>query len=51
MAMIEIRQLSKFYGSQRGIENVELSIDAGEIFGFIGPIGSCFAGIMAATIY
>lgn len=40
MAMIEIRQLSKFYGSQRGIENIELSIDAGEIFGFIGPNGA-----------
>jgi len=37
---IEIRDLSKFYGSSRGIENVSLEISEGEVFGFIGPNGA-----------
>lgn len=38
--MIEITNLSKFYGKARGIENINLSITEGEIFGFIGPNGA-----------
>lgn len=37
---IEITGLSKFYGTIRGIENVNLEVDEGEIFGFIGPNGA-----------
>ena len=37
---IEIKDLSKFYGKVRGIENVSLEIGEGEIFGFIGPNGA-----------
>lgn len=32
--------LTKFYGKDRGIENVNLHIARGEIFGFIGPNGA-----------
>lgn len=39
-AIIEIKNLSKFYGRQRGIEDVSFSVDEGEIFGFIGPNGA-----------
>jgi ABC-2 type transport system ATP-binding protein len=39
-AVIEITDLSKFYGKARGIENVNLEIEEGEIFGFIGPNGA-----------
>jgi len=39
-AIIEIKNLSKFYGRQRGIENVSFSVNEGEIFGFIGPNGA-----------
>ena len=38
--IIEITDLSKFYGKARGIENINLEIGEGEIFGFIGPNGA-----------
>lgn len=38
--VIDISDLSKFYGKNRGIEHVSLAIDEGEIFGFIGPNGA-----------
>jgi ABC-2 type transport system ATP-binding protein len=38
--IIEITDLSKFYGKIRGIEKVNLQISEGEIFGFIGPNGA-----------
>jgi len=38
--MIEVKALTKFYGSVRGIENLTFSIPRGEIAGFLGPNGS-----------
>jgi ABC-2 type transport system ATP-binding protein len=38
--IIDITDLSKFYGKNRGIEHVNLEIGEGEIFGFIGPNGA-----------
>jgi ABC-2 type transport system ATP-binding protein len=38
--VIDITDLSKYYGKARGIENINLRIDEGEIFGFIGPNGA-----------
>jgi ABC-2 type transport system ATP-binding protein len=38
--VIELTGLSKTYGKARGIENVNLEIAGGEIFGFIGPNGA-----------
>lgn len=40
MSIIEIKNLTKTYGKNRGIEAVNLSIKEGEIFGFIGPNGA-----------
>lgn len=40
MAVIEIRNLRKYYGQSRGIEDVSFSVEEGEIFGFIGPNGA-----------
>lgn len=40
MKVIETNALTKYYGKFRGIENVDLSIEEGEIFGFIGPNGA-----------
>ena len=40
MKAIETRGLTKFYGKARGIENVDLTVEEGEIFGFIGPNGA-----------
>lgn len=38
--MINIENLTKFYGDQKGIENVTFSVNKGDIFGFIGPNGA-----------
>ena len=39
-AIIETRQLTKHYGSQRGIIDVDLEVGQGEVFGFLGPNGA-----------
>jgi ABC-2 type transport system ATP-binding protein len=38
--VIEIQQLTKSYGSHRGIVDVDLSVMEGEAFGFLGPNGA-----------
>jgi ABC-2 type transport system ATP-binding protein len=40
MNLLEINHLCKFYGRSRGIDDLNLSVAAGDIFGFIGPNGS-----------
>ncbi|PJI08007.1 MULTISPECIES: ABC transporter ATP-binding protein [Clostridium] len=40
MSVIEIKDLTKSYGKARGISNVNLNVEQGEIFGFIGPNGA-----------
>ena len=35
--IIETNQLTKYYGKAKGIENVNLTVKEGEVFGFIGP--------------
>ena len=40
MQVIEINHLKKYYGKNRGVEDVSLHVDEGEIFGFIGPNGA-----------
>ena len=40
MQVIETRQLCRSYGSRRGITDINLTISAGEIFGFLGPNGA-----------
>lgn len=40
MAYIELKQLTKDYGEGRGIFDVSLSIDRGEVFGFVGTNGA-----------
>ena len=37
---IETKNLTKFYGKNKGIENLTFSVKKGEIFGFLGPNGS-----------
>src|SRR5438093_3183705 len=37
---IDTRQLTKFYGSARGIIDLDLRVEAGEVFGFLGPNGA-----------
>lgn len=38
--IIELKHLKKYYGFSRGIEDVSLKINKGDIYGFIGPNGS-----------
>lgn len=40
MNVIEIKNLTKFYGKSRGISEVSFNVEEGEIFGFIGPNGA-----------
>ncbi len=38
--MLEIQNLTKYYGKIRGVENINLKLESGEVFGFIGPNGA-----------
>lgn len=40
MSVIEVKNLTKYYGKARGIVDVSFHVDEGEIFGFIGPNGA-----------
>lgn len=40
MDVIETKNLTKYYGKHRGIENLNLRVSEGEFFGFIGPNGA-----------
>ncbi len=39
-AVIQAQKLTKYYGSSRGIIDVDLEINQNEIFGFLGPNGA-----------
>ncbi len=38
--IIETEGLTKYYGKVRGIENLDLSVRQGEVFGYLGPNGA-----------
>jgi len=38
--IISIKNLTKYYGNTRGIENLTLNVQDNEIFGFLGPNGA-----------
>ncbi len=37
---IRFDRLTKFYGQQRGVEDLDLEVKAGEVFGYLGPNGA-----------
>ncbi len=39
-AVIELKGVTKMYGSSRGVRDVSLRVEAGSIFGFLGPNGA-----------
>jgi ABC-2 type transport system ATP-binding protein len=54
--VIETRKLSKFYGKHRGVVDLDLAVEKGETFGFLGPNGDgktttirCLLGMLKAT--
>ena len=40
MSVIRTEKLTKFYGDDRGIIDLDLTVAAGEVFGFLGPNGA-----------
>ena len=38
--VISTKALTKYYGQSRGIENLTLEVNKGEIFGLLGPNGA-----------
>lgn len=40
MAVVSTKNLTKYYGKNRGIIEVDLHVEQGEIYGFIGPNGA-----------
>lgn len=40
MPAIETERLTKFYGRHRGVEEITIAVEQGEIFGFLGPNGA-----------
>lgn len=39
-SVIQTQNLTKFYGKSRGIEQVNITVNKGDIFGFLGPNGA-----------
>lgn len=40
MPIIEIKNLTKYYGKFKALNNVNLTVEKGEVYGFIGPNGA-----------
>lgn len=40
MSVVDIRGVSKFYGSQKALDGVSIAIDKGEVVGLLGPNGA-----------
>lgn len=38
--ILEIKSLTKYYGKVKGVDNLSLKLNEGEVFGFIGPNGA-----------
>lgn len=38
--ILEIKNLSKFFGKNKVVDNISLEVKAGEVFGFLGPNGA-----------
>lgn len=54
--IIEIKALTKRYGSARGVDDLSFDVERGEVFGYLGPNGSgktttirCLMGLLRPT--
>ena len=50
MPILEIRDLTKYYGKTKGVVNLSLTLEEGEIFGFIGPNGAGKSTTIRSTL-
>lgn len=48
--ILEIKNLTKYYGKVLGVENLSLSLMEGEVFGFIGPNGAGKSTTIRSTL-
>lgn len=48
--ILEIKELTKYYGKIKGVEDLNLKLRKGEIFGFIGPNGAGKSTTIRATL-
>ena len=37
---VEVRGLTKTYGDITAVDNVDLTVEAGDVFGYLGPNGA-----------
>ncbi|HLB95797.1 MAG TPA: ABC transporter ATP-binding protein [Patescibacteria group bacterium] len=40
MAVIEVKNLTKFFGKTKAVDDISFKVEKGEIFGFLGPNGA-----------
>ena len=40
MTAVRAEGLTKFYGARRGLEDLDLEVERGEVFGYLGPNGA-----------
>lgn len=40
MAIIKVKNLSKYFGTLKAVDNISFSVEKGEVFGFLGPNGA-----------
>ncbi|MFK5857411.1 MAG: gliding motility-associated ABC transporter ATP-binding subunit GldA [Bacteroidota bacterium] len=40
MPTVEIKEITKYYGQQKALDNISLSIEKGEVLGLLGPNGA-----------
>ena len=50
MNVIDIKNLTKLYGNGRGIKNLNLTVEQGDILGLLGPNGSGKTTAMKAIL-
>ena len=50
MNVIEINNLTKLYNNNRGVKNISLTVQQGDILGLLGPNGSGKTTVMKAIL-
>ena len=38
--MVEVKNLTKFYGSIKAVDDISFTVETGEVLGFLGPNGA-----------